>query len=200
MRFIQLTSSAFKNINVLAPLGSLPIGQLALTSARRPSRVGWNQANPQPFALPAGAKLPSVHLRHTNRSPLLLAAEGWPAGTTVTRPADWSWRYQPVVDARPDPGESTAVPNRPGMALNPPTRTDIPADKTARTFANYQQIASWHGELTRLSAPRRVVFPSTLGVVRVRAGAVNHELRFVPLDASLAQAQKDFTLHVLPCC
>lgn len=198
-RFVQLTSSALKNLNSLAGLASLPVGQRALTGALRPARLGWDEPRPQPFTVPTHSRVPSAQLRHINRTPMLLSAAGWPAGTRVTRPADWSWQYHQVVDTRPDHSAAPETEERrPDLGVPVPTQ-DLPV---AAGRDDFRRVARTHGEIAGRLAPRRVIFPSTLGIIRFTRDddgvpSVRHELMYLPLGAPPGKEAQLYTVHVV---
>ncbi|XXF76150.1 hypothetical protein P2318_24230 [Myxococcaceae bacterium GXIMD 01537] len=202
-RFIQLTSSAWKNEPGLITLVDPPFTQRALTEAIKPARVGWEKERPVPYALPADKRVPSSQIRNLSRSPLLLAADGWPEGTRVTRKPDWSWRYVPVLDERPEANDPGAPPptleRRPAIAAGIPPPVEVPENPTP---ADLQNLAERHALQVDRLAPRRVVFSTNMCLVRFAPGpqgpSVRHELYYRPRAADPAQGQQAHTVFVIP--
>lgn len=201
-RFIQLTASAFKNQPVLITIVDPPLGQRALTEAIKPARVGWKADRPVPWTVPAGKRVPSSQIRNLNRSPLLLAADGWPEGTQVTRAPDWAWRYVPVLDERPEANDAGTPPptleRRPAIAGGMPTPVEV-ADKPDK--ADFEKLAERHALQVDRLAPRRVVFSNNFGMVRFAAGpqgpSVRHEVHYQPRAADPAQGTQPHTVFVI---
>ena len=202
-RFIQLTSSAWKNEPGLITIVDPPFTQRAFTEAIKQARVGWNEERPVPYAVPADKRVPSSQIRNLNRSPLLLAADGWPEGTTVTRKPDWSWRYVPVLDERPEANDPGTPPptleRRPVIAGGIPPPVEVPENPTR---ADLEKLAERHALHVDRLAPRRVVFSTNMCLVRFAPGpqgpSVRHELHYQPRAGDPAQGPQAHTVFVIP--
>jgi len=81
---------------------SLAIAQRMARANVGAERLGWLAAEPPPLRLPANAPpIPALRARR-QRSPVLIAPQALPDGTTILRPPDWEWRIRPVRDTRPE--------------------------------------------------------------------------------------------------
>jgi hypothetical protein len=99
-RVIQFTSSASRNEGpgILRPLvRALPFGQ-GLLGGEPSERLAWK--GEAAIALPAGADVPPGRRARMLRTPALVPAGGWPAGTTITAEPDWRWRAWLLRDDR----------------------------------------------------------------------------------------------------
>lgn len=159
-RFIQLTASAFKNVeHKLITLASVPIAQFVFENLEAPlARLVWNEDDPAPVTPPAGGRLPAKHRNHLEQSPVLLGTKGWPEGTTVVRLPDRAWRFRLARDGRPD-----------GQRPEPIRHLTLPADfdpagPPEGTMKAYADMLARHQHSLRRSDPRLVLFDSNLGV------------------------------------
>jgi hypothetical protein len=162
-RFIQLTASAFKNVeHSLITLASVPIAQFVFENLEAPqARLVWNEDDPAPVTPPAGGRLPAKHRNRLEQSPVLLGIKGWPIGTTVARPSDRAWRFRLARDGRPD-----------GQRPEPIRHLTLPADfdpegSPAAIADAYADMLARHQHSLRRSDPRLVLFDSNLGVVGI---------------------------------
>lgn len=200
IRFVQLTSSAFKNMPALVTVVDPPLTQRALTEAIEPARLGWKEDRPVPYAIPEGSTEPPSQLRNLNRSPLLLTADLWPPGTTVTREPDWWWAYKPVLDERPEASDSSEPALEPRPALDASIRplVELPPEPTIDDF---RELAKWHNEAVQKLAPRRVVFPTAVCLVTFRDTArgreVRQEIHYVPFRGD-SLSPKPHTIFMVP--
>jgi hypothetical protein len=104
-RIVQLTSSAARNqpeATMRAALRAMPFGQALLQGAPY-DRLGWD-AKP-PINVPHGSTVRPGRRARLRRTPGIVPASGWPAGTTLdtTKPPDWRWRLTCLRDERPNP-------------------------------------------------------------------------------------------------
>ena len=145
-------------------------------------RLGWTSKDNTPVAPQAA---PGIAAR-ADRSPALLPAKGWPAGTTLKTDAggapiapDWTWRLKLAVDER-------AETERPASIRLPQLETTTlgaadpaPGDHLS---AYYKLAASHQTQTTRqFSHLRRLVFPTAVGrisfpVATGGAQQVQHEI------------------------
>lgn len=122
-------------------------------------RIAWKEKSP--INLPAGAKIGPGRRARKNRSPSLLPAQGWPAGSTIPpdKPPDWLWRVRLLRDSRPNselpPGLQLPVFSA-GQELNP-----------ADALPAYKAVASNHAMVAfnRTEALRQMVFTANIGLV-----------------------------------
>jgi hypothetical protein len=209
-RFVQFTSSGFKN--VMPPyIGTIdrslaPAQQLARAKVGA-ERLAWNRKQDQPIALAPGsteADIPRALRGKLNHEPVLIPTYGWPAGSTVNpaTPPDWQWRAEPVIDQRPDAERPEAA--RP-LAIDKDTLNGILAvSNSPRTIEAYQQIAARHQRtLETLRHSRQILFRSNFGVLRFeRPGGVLqavHEIyTAVPKRPTDEQKPELFVRHVAP--
>ena len=159
-RFVQLTASAFKNVeHSLITLASVPIAQFVFENLEAPlSRLVWNEDDPAPVTPPAGGRLPAKHRNHLEQSPVLLGTKGWPQGTTVVRTPDRAWRFRLARDGRPDGQRPEPIRH-----LTLPVDFD-PAGPPAAISNAYADMLARHQHSLRRSDPRLVLFDSNLGV------------------------------------
>ena len=167
-RLVQLTCSPAHNrfkpvVKVLVrqnPVLQLVAGAISI------ARLGWNGKSsvvvpPPPAVLSPGRRGRLV------RSPSLIPAAGWPAGTTfpADKGPDWSWRLTVLRDSRAE----SDLPSNLRQQLFSATQELKPAD----AFKGYQAIAARHqaAASTGFTHLRQLVFNSSIGVVRVRRDA-----------------------------
>jgi hypothetical protein len=160
-RIVQLTSSGARNgwpsvaetafrSNTL--LQDLAKGVLV-------ERLAWHgpaKINPPPDAIGPGRRA------RMKRTPALLPSAGWPAGTTLTGPPDWSWRLTLVSDTRTG-GENGAPPDPPHLPDEVPLGSGSRAG-FASTLAKHQQFALGPKPLMRT-----MMFQANIGLVDFRA-------------------------------
>ena len=99
-RIVQLTSSGVRNEGpaILRPLvRALPFGQ-GLLRGEPQERLGWKET--AAIDLPAGSHIAPGRRARMLRTPALVPAGGWPAGSTVTAGPDWRWRACVLRDER----------------------------------------------------------------------------------------------------
>src|SRR5690606_24048546 len=124
-------------------------------------RIAWKEA--APITLPQGAVVPLTRIVRMKRSPALLLADGWPAGTTVPedKPPDWGWRLTLVRDERPTNALPTAL-RQPFLPLTAELNVLDP-------LPAYRAVAARHAAAaaTNFDHLRTVVFSPNIGLVRV---------------------------------
>jgi hypothetical protein len=161
-RFAQFTSSGVKNVwphPVLTLSRSFGLSQPLERVAGPVELLGWDDDSPDPLTLPAGAELLPPARARLRAEPVLLPTHGWPDGTKVARPPDWTWRFRLGADARPD-GE-LPEPARPA-ALD----DDAPDADVAVTIEGVRKAARRHArQLDKVSFTRQVLFESNVGIV-----------------------------------
>lgn len=112
-RVIQLTSSGARKEGpaILRPLvRALPFGQ-GMLRGEPVERLAWKSFVKEPplgeevegtpaLTLPAGSSITPGRRARMLRTPSLVPAAGWPAGTVVNTPPDWRWRAEMLRDER----------------------------------------------------------------------------------------------------
>ena len=173
-RFVQFTSSGFKNVMpsyVTVIDRSLALAHLIVRQPFGAERMGWLRRPSDPIVLKDGtseAQIPREYRAKLKQEPTLLPTLGWPDGTTVNpaqRP-DWSWRVEPIFDLRADD-------ERPAP-IQPLKLTDAAGVQTALTDADgSNSIKGFHAVAARqqhaletLKNARQILFRSNFGLVR----------------------------------
>ena len=193
-RIVQLTSSSLHN--VFKDLAQTLTRNVALlqghATGRGAERVAWDDK--APIKVPPDEPVSPGRLARAFRSPALLNAQGWPAGTTVERPPDWSWRICLVEDLRPE----TALPSQ----LRQPFLAAGEELDPAAPLNAYRAVAARHqaATVTRFDQLRRIVFAPNLGLVSFtrqgNAWTVTHTL--ISQSARQSPAGAEGTVHVIP--
>ena len=192
-RFAQFTSSGLKNVwphYVLTLSRSFGVAQSLERIADPVELLGWDGDKPAVLDVPDDAELLPPGRAKLRSTPVLLPTHGWPAGTTVTRPPDWAWRFRPARDTRPV--AERPEPARPAVLDESAPATDVPT-----TIEGYRLAARRHArQLAKVSFTSQVLFESNVGVVSFdrtggRLTAV-HELHARPADATEAAV---YTIH-----
>lgn len=121
-------------------------------------RLGWTSSGSVPQS---ASQLPYGLAARAKRSPALLPAKGWPAGTTVPNPPDWTWRLDIVPDVRADVDRPDSI-QLPDLPPN-----DMHASDPTNPLASYSEMAQAHqGQTkTQFTHLRRLVFPTAIGVI-----------------------------------
>ena len=159
-RFVQFTSSGLRNVMpefIRFTDRSFAVAQRLIRSGIGATRLGWDQSSPPPLTLPSGnGNVPPVLQSKLQVNPVMIPANGWPAGTSEAKPPDWSWRAHVVRDERPD-----------GQRPEPARPAPLPPGTNAQTREGYSRIAARHAkQFKRLKHGRQIMFANNLGVVR----------------------------------
>jgi hypothetical protein len=173
-RFVQFTSSGFKNVMpsyITVIDRSLALAHLIVRQPLGAERMGWLRRPSDPIVLEAGtseAEIPREYRSRLKQEPTLLPTLGWPDDTTINpsqRP-DWSWRVEPIFDLRADDKRPAAIqPFKFGdasgvqVALTAPGGAD--SIKGLHAVAGRQQHS-----LETLKNSRQILFHSNFGLVR----------------------------------
>ncbi|MEZ5217804.1 MAG: alkaline phosphatase D family protein [Ilumatobacteraceae bacterium] len=128
----------------------------------RPERLAWS--GKASIAVPNGARIGPGRRARMNRSPALVPARSWPAGTTVPpdKPPDWRWRLSLQRDGRADDVLPTPLRQpRLGAELDP---TD--------PLLGYRRIAARHAAaaFSNFDHLRQMVFTNNIGLVALFVG------------------------------
>ena len=160
-RFIQLTSSPARNqfkqvvrlIVRQTPAVQAVVKQFAV------ARMGWDTKSS--IVVPANQVLSPGRRSRLVRSPSMVPASGWPAGTSIPadKPPDWSWRLALVRDVRPE----SAVPPALRQVVLPASGELVEAN----ALDAYRDVARVHQQMTiaRNDFVRQIVFVCNIGLV-----------------------------------
>jgi hypothetical protein len=173
-RFVQFTSSGFKNVMpsyITVIDRSLALAHLIVRQPLGAERMGWLRRPANPIVLEAGtseAEIPREYRAKLKQEPTLLPTLGWPDDTTINpaqRP-DWSWRVEPIFDlraddARPAPIQSFKFGDAPGVQVALTGADGASSIKGFHAVASRQQHA-----LETLRNSRQILFRSNFGLVR----------------------------------
>lgn len=185
-RFVQFVSSAAKNQKFGQEqfLAAGLVQQLFRSLFYPGERLGWNSRLGLTATNGAGRPNPPSHRIRLRREPVLLPTQGWPAGTTVNQPPDWSWRMNISQDERPDDTSPGARPEKVRVSAITPDINPTTGDAGAA----YRKVLVRHVEIFRKNVSRRVMWDSHVGVIRfLRDGAgsltaVHQLLSWLPSD------------------
>jgi hypothetical protein len=173
-RFVQFTSSGFKNVMpsyVTVIDRSLAVAHLIVRQPLGAERMGWLRRPSNPMLLATGtseADIPREYRSKLKQEPTLLPTIGWPDDTTVNpaqRP-DWSWRAEPILDlraddARPAPIQQFKFGDASGVQVALTEAGGANSIKGFHAVAARQQHA-----LETLKNSRQILFRSNFGLVR----------------------------------
>ena len=179
-RFAQFTSSGVRNVmpSFLRVVDrSFAVVQRIVRAGIGTTRLGWNEKSPPPIALPADDKgvMPALRVK-LESSPVLIPATGWPETASQTRPPDWRWRVQVVLDERSDVERPEIT--RPAA---------LPAGTDAGTVEGYRQLLARHVKQFKASKHgRQILMANNLG-----------RIRFDQTGDVLDVVQELFTVHPL---
>ena len=173
-RFVQFTSSGFKNVMpsyITVIDRSLALAHLIVRQPLGAERMGWFRKPSNPIVLEAGtdeAEIPREYRSKLKQEPTLLPTLGWPDDTTIN-PAqlpDWSWRVEPIFDLRADdkrpaPIQQSKIFDAAGVQTALTEEGGPNAIKGLHAVAARQQHA-----LETLKNSRQILFRSNFGLVR----------------------------------
>ena len=193
-RFLQFTASPAKNIlpakRVVPIVGSFAFAQRILRLGISIERIAWDESEPNPVSV-SGGQLPSPRLRALlRREPVLIPSHPWPDGTSATRPADWSWRFDLLSDDRPD-----------GERPSPVQPKELPPDFDGLPrLEQYKELMERHLDYVRKNNFGRVfVFSNHIGMVRLAETPegleARHELHSIHPDQSPSGKPLVYTIH-----
>lgn len=162
-RIVQLTCSParnqFKAVVKLLTRQNPVLQQVA--SAISVSRMAWT--GPSSLVVPSPSIVSPGRRGRLVRTPSLIPAAGWPAGTAFPqdKPPDWRWRVTVQRDARHEAELPTS--------LRQPLFTAAQEFSPATVLEGYRRVAArhQHATQTRYEHLRQLVFKSNIGIVRV---------------------------------
>lgn len=198
-RIVQLTASAFKNEWGTKPKRALETvtAQEILHGAYYPmARLGWDD----PLALvgnvsvPGGA-LPRNKRAMLRRTPVVLPAQGWEPGSSISVAPDWSWRLSLVKDERPDDSSTGARPSDGQVgSISPDIVPGSPDD-------GYVKVMQRGEKQLKSKIARSVVFASNLGLVTFSGTGpslkATHTLMYVHPGGEKAADPQAYTAYEL---
>jgi hypothetical protein len=201
-RFAQLTASPARNR--FKPVVKLLLRQNAFLqtvgTGFSAERLAWNGASS--IVLPPDVHVSPGRRSRIKRSPSLVPASGWPAGTFFGpgTPPDWRWRLQLVRDLRPECELPTAL-RQPVLAASDELVEPTPGDPDAALDA-YRTVAARHqiAAADRFEFLRQMVFQTNLGLISLDKDAGNemilrHTLLSQAAPGSFESAEG--TVHVM---
>lgn len=187
-RFVQFTSSGFKNVMpsyITVVDRSLALAQTIVRAGLGAERMGWLRKPSNPIVLEAGKSekdIPREYRAKLKQEPTLLPTLGWPDDTTINpaqRP-DWSWRAESIFDLRADDDRPKAIQP---LAFTDPLAVEAALTEVggAHAIEGYQALAARHQyALETLKNSRQILFRSNFGLVRFerRSGVLHaiHEM------------------------
>jgi hypothetical protein len=131
------------------------------------------------------------------RSPSLLPADGWPAGTSFPsdKPPDWRWRLTVQRDPRPE----TALPT----ALRQELLSASQELNVSNALPGYRNVAARHqiAAATRFDFLRQMIFKCNIGLVRLSKDASNNIIlrhTLISEDAPNSVTGAEATVHEIP--
>ena len=184
-RFVQFTSSGFKNVMpsyITVVDSSIALAHTIVRAGLGAERMGWRRRPTRPMLLKPGRTeqdIPREYRARLRQEPTLLPTLGWPDETTVNpaeRP-DWSWRIEPLFDLRPDVERPRAI--QPLPYANPlDVEAALTQDDEERAIEGYQAVAArQQRSLETLKNSRQILFRSNVGLIRFeRRDGVLHAL------------------------
>ena len=196
-RIVQLTASPARN--QFKAVVKLLLRQNAMLQTVETgysgSRLAWTDASS--LVVPPGQSVSPGRRSRIQRSPSLLPAEGWPAGTSfpADKPPDWRWRLTVQRDPRPETDLPTAL-RQPVFAASDELDESNP-------LPGYRAIATRHqtAAATRFEFLRQMVFKSNIGIVRLTkdsSGAITLRHTLVSESAPDAVTGTEATVHEIP--
>jgi hypothetical protein len=170
-RFVQFTSSGFKNViqaAVAAVDRTAAFAQQMIRANLGTERIGWDTPKDDMVLLPEGVGVgdlvPTMRGR-LKETPVMIPTWGWPNDSRLNpaTPPDWRWRVTPLRDGRAN-----------GERPQPIQELEIDHDAIAQQLIGdetvidaYQALAARHQHaLGHLRNARQLLFHSNFGLVR----------------------------------
>jgi len=163
-RFVQYVSSGLKNqkFNNEKFLMSGFVQKLLGNLFYPAERLGWEHRAGLQVTNPDGRPNQPISRIRLRREPVLLPTHGWPTGSVVNIPPEWSWRMQLVADHRPDDGSVDARPANIQVHSITPDVDPTTGDATAQ----YREVLARHIDIFKKSVGRRVEWDNNIGVIK----------------------------------
>lgn len=187
-RIVQCTASAAKNPwpeEAQAAFRTFRIAQQILRG-QPAERIGWQGEHG--VALPVGASIRPGRRGRLLRTPVILPASGWPAGTTLTKEPDWRWHLEVVRDERPRTELPIGAPEVPTLEWD----AGDPVASIALIAARHQQLNAQRRDPVRL-----MVFSDNVGIVDLAAEGADYTVTHTLLSADGSGDGEEFTEHVI---
>jgi hypothetical protein len=173
-RFVQFTSSGFKNVMpsyITVIDRSLAVAHLIVRQPLGAARMGWLRKPTDAIVLEAGtdfSAIPREYRARLKQEPTLLPTLGWPDDTTINpaqRP-DWSWSVESIFDvraddARPAPIQPRKLHDAAGVQAALTEAGGPNSIKGLHAVAARQQYS-----LETMKNARQILFRSNFGLVR----------------------------------
>jgi hypothetical protein len=198
-RIVQLTSSALKNdwgISAKRALETVAAQEILHNAYYPIARLGWND----PADLIGNVSVPGGALSRNKRAmlrrtPVVLPADNWEPGSTISVAPDWVWRLSLVKDVRPDDTSPTARPADGQVGpISPDMIPGNPDDGYVKVMERAEKQLKW-------KIARSVTFASHLGLVSFSGtGAtlkVNHTLTYEHPDGAKPADPQGYTAYEL---
>lgn len=175
--FVQLVASGAKN-----EIGGWKRSILPNATAQKifehtyipMERMGWKRAAGliEEVHVPNDVVIPHPMRVRLQNNPVLLPTSGWPSGTQIDVPSDWSWRLEFVRDERTDA-------DRPAKAQLPFGDTDI---DPMNAGTGYAKVLTRHEKFFKNNFSRRINWNANIGKVTFSGTGetlkVKHQLYF----------------------
>lgn len=163
-RFIQYVSSGLKNqkFNNEKFLMSGFVQKLLGALFYPAERLGWAHRAGLQVTNPAGKPNQAISRLRLRREPVLLPTYGWPAGSTVNQPPEWSWRMVLAADQRPDDSSAGARP----VSIQVPSITPDINPSIGDATAAYRKVLARHVDIFKKSVGRRVEWDNNVGIIK----------------------------------
>jgi hypothetical protein len=127
------------------------------------------------------------------RTPVVLPADNWEPGSSISVPPDWAWRLSLVKDLRPDDNSTGA---RPSDGQVGPITSDI---NPANPDDGYVKVLLRAEKQLKAKIARSVVFASNLGLVSFSGTGptlkVTHALMYVHPDGAKPADPQAYTSY-----
>lgn len=199
-RFIQLTSSALKNLpdEMKANLfQSGVVSRLAQALSPQRERMGWETVGRgAPLTPPAGQAFNRLVQQQVTSNPALIPVAALPVGTQQRYDPAWSWRLVLVPDGRPDSQRLAGISTLPALVE--------PSAPNAVDLGVVNGVGKRHFWQSLHAPARLVMFFGNAGLVTIKPNSPKpslvysliHKLRSLPNSKPKAYTQFELALDV----
>lgn len=159
-RFIQFVSSALKNqkfLNEQFLMGGF-IQRVLVTTFYPAEILGYAHRTGVQVTNPAGKPNQSGYRVRLRKEPVLLPTRGWPQGSVVNQPPEWSWRLQLFGDERDEL-------ERPQKIRIPEITPDVDPG-VGDADAAYHKVLVRQMEVFKKNMARKVQWDNNIGVIK----------------------------------